>query len=313
MTTTAVAAWIRDHAHPLTTADPGAPADDLAPLDGLVRGARVVAVGASTRLSHELAGVSHRILRFLVERHGFRSLALEGDDAVRAGLDAYVRTGAGDPRAMLAQGRPFWRIEEIADAVEWMRAYNVAHPDDPVRFAGAPEGQRVPQGPGGLADIERVLAEDTIRWQQHTGDKVVYWGGLAHTVKGDPRTVSPSSPPATHRNAGGYLREHYGSGYVSIGLTFHHGSAPMAVPAPPEEFAEATLGRSGLPDAYLWNLHAPSPAAVRQWLTAPVRTRLVGPRYDARDDAAHHLSGGSLAHWFDALVHVRTVSSARFL
>ncbi|KOT97197.1 erythromycin esterase [Streptomyces rimosus subsp. pseudoverticillatus] len=313
MTTTAVAAWVRDHAHPLTTAGPGAPADDLAPLDGLVRGARVVAVGASTRLSHELAGVSHRILRFLVERHGFRSLALEGDDAVRAGLDAYVRTGAGDPRAMLAQARPFWRIEEIADAVEWMRAYNVAHPDDPVRFAGAPEGQQVPQGPGGLADIERVLAEDTIRWQQHTGGKVVYWGGLAHTVKGDPRTVSPSSPPATHRNAGGYLREHYGSGYVSIGLTFHHGSAPMAVPAPPEEFAEATLGRSGLPDAYLWNLRAPSPAAVREWLTAPVRTRLVGPRYDVRDDAAHHLSGGSLADWFDALVHVRTVSSARFL
>lgn len=30
MTTTAVAAWIRDHAHPLTMADPGAPADDLA-------------------------------------------------------------------------------------------------------------------------------------------------------------------------------------------------------------------------------------------------------------------------------------------
>ncbi|MFH8748026.1 erythromycin esterase family protein [Streptomyces rimosus] len=313
MTTTAVAAWIRDHAHPLTTADPGAPAAGLAPLDGLVRGARVVAVGASTRLSHELAAVSHRILRFLVERHGFRSLALEGDDAVRAGLDAYVRTGAGDPRAMLAQARPFWRIEEIADAVEWMRAYNVAHPDDPVRFAGAPEGQRVSQGPGGLADIERVLAEDTIRWQQHTGDKVVYWGGLAHTVKGAPRTVSPSSPPATHRNAGGYLRERYGSGYVSIGLTFHHGSAPMTVPAPPEEFAEATLGRSGLPDAYLWNLRTPSPAAVREWLAAPVRTRLVGPHYDARDDAAHHLSGGSLADWFDALVHVRTVSPARFL
>ncbi len=87
----------------------------------------------------------------------------------------------------------------------------------------------------------------------------------------------------------------------------------MAIPAPPEEFAEATLGRSGLPDAYLWNLRAPNPAAVRQWLAAPVRTRLVGPRYDARDDAAHHLSGGSLADWFDALVHVRTVSSARFL
>jgi erythromycin esterase len=31
---------------------------------------------------------------------------------------------------------PFWSAEEIVDLFEWMRAYNQAHPDDPVRFLG---------------------------------------------------------------------------------------------------------------------------------------------------------------------------------
>lgn len=298
--TEAVARWIEQHAHRLSTSDPGAPLADLRPLGGIVGDARVVAVGASNRQARELSVLSHRIVRFLVEEKGFRSLALEGDDAARLGLDEHIRTGAGDPRAMLAEARSFWRTEEILDVIGWMCSFNRRNPGDPVRFAGAPEISPV----GGLAGIEQSLAEGTIRWHERTADKIVYWGGLAHTAVGDPRTVSPSSPPETHRNAGGHLREHFGAGYVSIGLTFHHGAA---VPAPPAEFADAALGATGL-DAYLLDLRADGPAPVRAWLGAPAKTRLIGPEYDPADDAAHHLSGGSLVGWFDAVVHAREIT-----
>ncbi|MDL5206271.1 erythromycin esterase family protein [Streptomyces sp. ALI-76-A] len=141
----------------------------------------------------------------LVEELGFRSLALEGDDASRVGLDEYIRTGTGDPRVMLSEARSFWQTEEIVDVIRWMRSFNRRHPDDPVRFAGAarsPQGQTSPLG--GLAGIERSLAEGANRWHEDTSDRIVYWGGIAHTVNGNPRTVSPSSPPMTHRNAGSY-------------------------------------------------------------------------------------------------------------
>lgn len=36
-------------------------------------------------------------MQFLIEEHGFRSLALEGDEAASTDLDTYVRTGDGDP------------------------------------------------------------------------------------------------------------------------------------------------------------------------------------------------------------------------
>jgi erythromycin esterase len=311
--TETVTQWIRQRAHRLTTLDPQAPLADLLPLADIVRDAKVVALGASTRQAHELSAVSHRILRLLVEELGFRSLALEGDDPARLGLDEYVSTGAGDPRALLADSRSFWQTEETLDVIRWMRFYNRRHPNDPVRFAGAADRPQPKAAQlDGLAGIESGLAEDTIRWHEHTADKILYWGGLAHTANGTPRTVSPSSPPLTHRNAGSYLREHFGAGYVSIGLTFHHGMAPYPIPAPPTEFAEALLGSTGL-DAYLLDLHGDGPPSVRAWLGTPTKTRMIGPSYDANDNAAYHISGGSLATWFDAILHSQEVTPVRLL
>src|SRR5947207_9063684 len=108
--------------------DLDAPSDDLYPLTDRVRDAKVVALGSAVRHSHELCTLTHRIMRFLIEQHGFRSLALEGDDAASINLDAYVRTGEGDPLAILAGARPFWRFAEILEAVCWIRARNECNP-----------------------------------------------------------------------------------------------------------------------------------------------------------------------------------------
>ncbi|MEV0321694.1 erythromycin esterase family protein [Streptomyces sp. NPDC050658] len=304
----AVAAWLTQHAHPVDVLDPEAPTDDLSPLDELVRNAEIVALGVSSRATRELSVAQHRLVRRLVEEHGFRSLLLEGDDPARLGLDAYVLTGAGDPAALLSGARSFWRTEEILGTLRWLRARNARHPDDPVRLAVPPSGAAVPAT--GLAEIERGLARDAIRWREQAKAPggTVYWGGTAHTAVGDPRTVSDPGRQ-THRNAGGQLREHFGPAYVSVGLSFHHGGQH---PDPAPEFAESALGRAGLP-AYLLDLRAPRPADVDAWFRTPTRTRLVGPGHDPRDDAAHHLSGGSLSDFFDAFVHVREVTGARVL
>ncbi|MEV8320863.1 erythromycin esterase family protein [Streptomyces sp. NPDC059900] len=302
----AAADWLTRHAHPLNTTDARAEPSDLRPLADAVAGAEIVALGVGSRATHELSVLQHRMLRFLVEEQGFRSLVLEGDDPARLGLDTYVLTGAGDPEAMLREARSFWRTGEILDMLRWLRAHNARTPHDPVRLAALPT-QSGPPG-AGLAEIERALADDAIRWHECTRHKTVYWGGIAHTAVGDPRTVS-SPASQTHHNAGGYLREHFGGGYASVGLTFHHGAD---YPVPPAEFAETVLGAADLP-AYFLNLRAHDPGPADAWLEAPARTRLIGPFYDAREDAAHHLSGGSLAGWFDAVAHVREVTPARVL
>lgn len=304
--------WLAQHAHAINALDPHAPLDDLRrPLGEVVADAEVVSLGVASRATHELSVAQHRMMRFLVEERGFRSLVLEGDDPARVDLDAYVLTGAGDPEVLLSEARSFWRTGEILDVLRWMRAHNERNLHDPVQLAVS-SGQSIPPG-AGLAEIERGMAEDAIRWHERTRQKTVYWGGLGHTAVGDPRTVS-SPASQTHRNLGGHLREHFGPRYVSIGLTFHHGTD---YPVPPADFAEAVLGRTvpggtDLP-AYLLDLRTPRPGPVDAWLRAPAKTRIVGPFYDAREDADHHLSGGSLAEWFDAVVHVREVTPARLL
>ena len=276
--------------------DLDAPFDDLDPLTDRVRDAKVVALGSAVRQSHELSTLTHRVMRFLIEQHGFRSLALEGDEAASINLDTYVRTGEGDPLAILAGARPFWRFAEILEAVRWIRARNERNPSDRVRVVHVAEQPRqaMRQLVGG-EDIERRLADTTIAWHEQTGHRIVYWGGLAHTANG----------VANGRNAGSHLRERFGSGYVSIALTFHHGSLPSIVDDPPADYVEAVLGAVDL-EAYLLEIHGSWTEPVREWLDAPAKTRLIGP-------GTHELLGTSLRDWFDFVIHSRLVTPARSL
>ncbi|MBV8932074.1 MAG: erythromycin esterase family protein, partial [Kutzneria sp.] len=75
--TAAVARLGREAIRPLRTLDPAAPLDDLAWLDEAVGDARVVAIGESAHYNHESYLLRHRLLRYLVERHGFTAYATE--------------------------------------------------------------------------------------------------------------------------------------------------------------------------------------------------------------------------------------------
>lgn len=299
----ATTGWIEDHAHPFTTSDPHASLDDLQPLADIVGEATVVGLGDAVRSAHELTTLKHRVLRFLVETMGFRSVTIEEGWASAAALDDHVRTGSGDPRQLLSDAWTPWQTEEMLDVIGWMRSYNEQHGTDPVRFVGVDEDH--PR----LEEVERRLASNTISWHENTGHKIVYWGGMGHIARGDPRTASaPPLPLMVDRNAGSHLHEHFGDRYVPVGFTFDHGSVPFDVPPPSPRFAEASFSRVGV-DQFLLDLRAPSqPDAVRAWLNGRATTRLIGPHYDVDHDADYHLSGSSLAGWFDAVIHVQQVT-----
>ena len=142
-----------------------------------------------------------------------------------------------------------------------------------------------------------------------------------HTANGPQLSISyPPFPPSQGRNAGAYLRERYGGGYVSIGVTFHHGAVnvgwnppePYPVPAPPSEFAEWTLGDAGLED-FIVDLHAPAPDEVRAWLSVPARLRVIGPSYEPERDSDYFMSINSLAESFDAIIQLEEVTPTRLL
>ena len=70
-----IPAWAEQHAIPLSTVDPGAPLDDLAPLRRSVGDADIVALGESAHGAREELALKQRTLPCPVERMGFRSIA----------------------------------------------------------------------------------------------------------------------------------------------------------------------------------------------------------------------------------------------
>jgi erythromycin esterase len=136
----AVVTALERAAHPLRTVEPGRDSSDLRALDRMIGDARVVGVGEATHSSHDFFALKHRVFQHLVEAEGFRTFALEAPWSTGLRLDAYVLHGTGDPRRILREefqrDYRWWNNTDYLKLIEWMRAYNVRHPGDPVRFLG---------------------------------------------------------------------------------------------------------------------------------------------------------------------------------
>jgi erythromycin esterase-like protein len=155
-------------------------------------------------------------------------------------------------------------------------------------------------------------AENLRWWRDYSGDKVAYWAASPHTANA-PRLLmtGPSAADMRFPSAGSYLRQWYGQRYVSIGFTFDHGTIStgpgqtIAQPAPAPSWFERPLGNARA-DQFTVDLRQPAPPAVRSWLRAPITTRgllIQGP--------GSIMTGGSLAQWFDLIVHRQQVTPAQ--
>ncbi|MER0240654.1 erythromycin esterase family protein [Streptomyces sp. HSW2009] len=127
-------------AHPLRSSGAHGGLADLRPFGRMVGDARVVGLGEATHSSHEFFTVKHRVFRYLVQEKGFRAFALEAPWSSGLRLDAYLLRGEGDLKQIMDeefQGTyRWWNNAEYRELFQWMRAYNIKHPKDPVRFVG---------------------------------------------------------------------------------------------------------------------------------------------------------------------------------
>ena len=146
-------------------------------------------------------------------------------------------------------------------------------------------------------------------WRRYSGDKVAYWGASAHTANAPRlRIAVPPDPDWRYPTAGSYLRRWYGRRYRSIGFTFDHGTVSLgpgqtaALPPPAHDWFERPFGKVG-GDQFVLDLRRPPPPAVRSWLHAPIRTRGLPDR-----GPGSFMAGGSLAQWFDVIVHRQQLS-----
>lgn len=111
---------------PLRTLDPAGALDDLGWLDGAIGNARVVAIGESAHYNRESYQLRHRLLRYLVERHGFGAYAMESGFVEGWLVDNWVRDGEGQLGQVMADGMTslmgLWT--QMRAQLEWMRQHS---------------------------------------------------------------------------------------------------------------------------------------------------------------------------------------------
>lgn len=149
--------WIQTQAVPFETTHPREDNSDLEAVRDLVGDAQVVSLGEATHGTAEFFWMKDRILRYLVEEMGFRFFMIEANYAESLAMNNYVLHGEGNPNAALS-GMYFWtwNTQEVLDMVEWMREYNIEHPNDPVQFIGF-DAQFHAGGTNVLYDYLRVV------------------------------------------------------------------------------------------------------------------------------------------------------------
>ncbi len=160
----------------------------------LVGDASLVGLGEQVHGAKEVLRLKLRVLRVLVERKGFRSLAWEDDWTLGLEIDRWVKTGEGDIRSLIPQMSTAHHNREVLRTLEWIRSHNKSHANDPVSFVGveywttrhsaydAVRSYVARHAPGQLAEVEPHLAFLTPPGEE-IGDWPQVYGGLSAEEK----------------------------------------------------------------------------------------------------------------------------------
>jgi erythromycin esterase-like protein len=119
-------------------------ADDLAAALGNFLGSlearpRLLGLGEPTHGEAEFPRLRNRVFRQLVEREGYRSVAIESDCLAALAVDAFVAEGEGslDDAMVTGFSHGFGALEANRELVAWMREYNRdRNAAEKVRFYG---------------------------------------------------------------------------------------------------------------------------------------------------------------------------------
>ena len=113
---------------------------DLEPLVRRIGDARIVLIGESTHGTSEFYRMREQLTRRLIEKNGFRFVAIEGDWPDAARIDNYVRHfefAASEWTAFARFPTWMWRNTDVRGFVDWLRAFNAGkEPPDRAAFHG---------------------------------------------------------------------------------------------------------------------------------------------------------------------------------
>jgi len=110
--------------------------EDLSFFKKAVGESKIIALGESTHGTSEFFSLKHKLFQYAVTQLGFRVFALEDHQIFGENINRYVQTGIGTLEESMAGCFDVWNRVEVVKLIEWIRAFNIEHPDDMISFIG---------------------------------------------------------------------------------------------------------------------------------------------------------------------------------
>lgn len=125
------------YARPFDPVDPATPDLQLDRLVEYLGAAELVGLGESTHGTAEFFQMKDQLFRALVTQQDFRSIIFELPWGHALTVNDFVTKGIGTANSTVNETY-FWvyDTQEVRDLAQWMRDYNLAHPDTPIFFVG---------------------------------------------------------------------------------------------------------------------------------------------------------------------------------
>jgi len=113
---------------------------DLSLLNKYIKDKELVGLGEATHGTKEFQNMRTRIISYLVQNLGFRTIVLEESYAYCLRINSYILNGEGTAEEAVTQGLCFpwaFKTQETVSLVKWMREYNImADENSKIRFYG---------------------------------------------------------------------------------------------------------------------------------------------------------------------------------
>jgi erythromycin esterase len=135
-------------------------------LDDFAARVRVLGLGEATHGSREFNDLRFSLSRYLIQRHGFRVVALEASASGLTLLAPYLNGEADLTPAMTRVLESGWIGRRTRrEVVEWIRKWNKEHPGDRVRLIGVDAQDNVPARDTLRTFLKRAYGDDLLkRW-----------------------------------------------------------------------------------------------------------------------------------------------------
>lgn len=109
---------------PVNGSSPALENSDLTILDKFAD-ASVIGLGEATHGTKEFFEMKHRVIKYFIEKHGFRIVGFEADMGECIYIDRFITKGIGTIDDVMKKMHFWtWRTEEVKNLILWMKDYN---------------------------------------------------------------------------------------------------------------------------------------------------------------------------------------------